>query len=234
MLNPSEVERRKAVLSSWDTLYASGVIPVHVWEYPRDSSDLGDTRHLPFLKDVLAAGMEKAKPDDVVVWTNDDIVLHPELLNALDRQIACFQTTSAHRCELSRQLNLDLQWFPCEFEARKIYHGGRDLFAFTKRWLQAHFDMIPDFLLGSSEFDYCLAAMIRHEKGFPVNWRTMHRRYDCCELPFGYVLHQMHQPVWATLGNDTAQKHNRRLFFNWATSNHIPIHFGGELQVIDE
>lgn len=228
-----EVRRRKLVFSSWESLYAKGVVSAHLWDYPRDSSSIGDHRKLPFLKDVFSAGRAKAEKNDIVMWTNDDIVLHPEIISALKLQVGCFDVCSAHRCEFLTQDVIDLNWTPTQFEARKRWHGGRDLFACTAEWMDSHWDGIPDFVLGSSEFDYCLASMVRNEKGFHVNWRTMHLRYPLCELPFGYVLHEMHTPKWITLGNDAAQQHNRRLLYQWATRLNLNIKFGDTLNVID-
>src|SRR6188508_1164249 len=65
---------------SWKTLYLSGMVePVHVWVAPRDSSQIGDPRKTHYLKDILAAGMAKARDQDFIMFTNDDSVLHPDL-----------------------------------------------------------------------------------------------------------------------------------------------------------
>lgn len=230
--NQAEVIRRQKVMASWEHLYSTGrVIPAHYWAYERDATEIGDKRQLPYLKDVLKAGMAMARSRDIIMWTNDDNILHAELPDVLERQIAIYEATTAHRCEFKNQPLPALNSSPCVFAATKDDHMGRDLFAFSKGWLTKFWDEIPDFILGASDFDLCIASMIRHKKGFLSTRQNYYEVIPCAELPKGYVIHEWHAPRWNDPDNiNTApsQLHNRRLFSQWAKDRMIKLAFNWE------
>lgn len=231
--NPTERERRKIVLESWNRLYARGVVPCHLTEYKRHSGAIKDARKLPYLKDVLDLGRKQMVQGDILMWSNDDSILLPGIVEAVERQVRLFDAATSHRCDvLPNEVDLDLD--ASVYLACRRSHAGKDLFVSSYDWINRHWDELPDFLLGTSEFDYCLCCMIRREKGFPTEQRFMQDHHFQCELPMGYVLHQMHDAVWMKLGFDVAQRHNRILFQKWASQYGLPIKFRDkDLQPID-
>jgi hypothetical protein len=220
----ADFRRKVAARSSWDALYnEKGVVPCHFWKYPRTALDIGDSRALPYIKDVLANAMNQAMDDDVIFWTNDDNWIHPELPDKLLLQVALHGCCCSQRCEFKTPIPNAVQ--PVDFYARMgMNHMGRDLFAFTKRWLADKWDEVPDFILGASDFDLALAAMIRLEFGIESTRANMETAIPPAELDRGYVSHVYHPPHWMKPGyvdSAPAQKHNRLLWRIWAT-NHLP------------
>lgn len=228
----SEINRRQKAFDSWDVLYKSGaVIPRHYVSYARDATEIGDRRALPYLKDLLSFSYDRAGRNDIIMFTNDDNPLHPQLPEMVMRHVSIYGACSSHRCEFRYHLMPSMDSPPDVFARRSERHMGRDLFAFGKEWLEANWDGIPDFILGASDWDLCLAAMIRHQKGFKTTKGNYLEIIPCCELPLGYVLHEWHPPRWSDPDNvNTApsQLHNRRLFRDWCHKHKLNLEFSRE------
>jgi hypothetical protein len=223
--DPRQRHRKQLAQRSWDVLYSQhGVIPCHLWEqsYPRTAKDLGD-RPLPYLKDVLKFGMDQAGENDILFWTNDDDFLHPTLADSLRFHVSVYGACTLQRCEFMEELPAPTATRE-EFVRRSRSHMGRDLFAATKGWLLAHWDSIPDFILGCSEFDLCLACLVRKYFQLPANRANIEATMFPAEMPRGFVSHQHHLAHW-TLNHYTwtspAQSWNRERFKEWASA-HLP------------
>ena len=207
--------------ASWDVLYERGVIPCHLWEYPRSAKDIGDVRDLPYLKDVLQNAMDQASDSDIIMFTNDDNWLHPSLADYIHFHVSVYGPCSSQRCEFKQ---CQIPRSPTVDECCKLSesHMGRDLFAFTKAWLLDMWEEIPDFILGASDWDLCMALMIRLHHGKPVERESIEPTYFPAEIPRGYVSHQWHEAYWTRPDNESeaqSQVHNRTLFFQWAKAN---------------
>lgn len=215
--DPHHRKRKEAAQRTWDVLYAEhGVIPCHLWNYARSSQDIGDNRRLPFLKSVLSFAMQQAGEDDVIMWTNDDIGLHPLIAEQLRFHCSLYECCSAQRCEF---VNLPPVATPQVIAKMGGHHMGRDMFAFTKRWLLRNWEQIGDFILGASAWDLCVASMIRREKGITSNRVNLEHSIFPCELERGFIWHQQHQGAWTQQPESPSEQHNKRLFKEWAGRN---------------
>jgi len=211
--------RKEAAWQSWDRLYDQGVIPCHYWKYERDARGIGDKRALPYLKDVLRFAMNQAGDDDIVFFTNDDNVLHPLLPSLLRFHVSVFGACCSQRCDF-RKVNILKPNMPPE-EVAKLGspHIGRDLFAFTKTWLEKNWNNLGDFILGASDWDLALASLIRLQHGIVSTRKNIEASIHPAELPRGYVLHIAHPSLWnqpANINTAASQIHNRKLFKAWA------------------
>lgn len=234
--NRSETVRKAQAQKSWEPLYAQGVIRCCLEEehYPRTARDIGEKRKLPYLKDVLNLAMKQAQPDDIIFFTNDDIVLHPELPELLRFHVGVYECCSASRCEFKGRPMPPMNRPPSEFAQLGNPHMGRDLFAFTKRWLESHWQEMPDFILGASEFDLCMATMIRNHFGIRTSRQNLEAIIHPAELPRGYISHSFHSPFWNTPANvNTApsQIWNRTRFRDWAAVHAPQLRFDQHLCV---
>lgn len=221
--------RKRNAQASWKALYAQGVVPCHLIHYPRSSRTLGDGRGLPYLKDVLNHAMNHAHENDVIFLTNDDTWLHPKLPPVLLRHVLTFGPVSSQRCEFVHRPILPASASPQQFAVLSERHPGRDLFGFTFKWLQKRWPDIPDMLLGASEWDTMLAALIRLDYGVLTNTKNIQDSIPPCELERGYVAHQYHPPVWQRadiLNKSPSQLHNRKLMLAFVTKYKLPIWFG--------
>jgi hypothetical protein len=227
-----EAERRvQQAQATWVDLYKAGaVVPMHVWESRRSSEQMGDARRLPFLKDVLLAGLNSGGKHDFVMWTNDDTILHPGIVKHLIAVLIEKPAVSSFRINFEKGSIPPLDRPPGEL--LDMSHNlnppgdedlGRDLFAFRKDWLRDHWHTIPDFLLGELEFDLVLAYMIRKTYGLQTTKLNMGRIMPECELVKGYVLHERHNRVWTTQGQEAsvAKTHNRKLATEFYADNDL-------------
>jgi hypothetical protein len=202
---------------SWERIYKTGQMkPAHVWEhdYPRDARSIGDKRCLPFLKDLLIPAMTKARhDDDVIVWTNNDSVLHPKIIEALDAKLQSVDACGSFRVNFDRIERAIFDTDPGILVQRGTLDLGRDLFAFKKKWLKKRWTEIPDFLIGELEFDLVIATLIRRDAGVyttKLNWDQL---VNVCEIERGYLLHAMHERAWVSDAqrNSAAKMWNRDL-----------------------
>ena len=218
--NPVEQNRKGIAQQSWRALYEKGVTPVPYRDYARSAHIIGEPRKLPFLKDCLWEALRVSEPDDIIFFTNDDCWLHPSLADELRYHVSVYDCCCSQRCEFKGKPFPPATLPPSAFAEAGERHMGRDLFAFTHRWLREMWTEIPDYILGCSEFDLGLAAMIRLYFGIKSDRVNMEECIFPAELPRGYVSHQWHPPHWNTAGyvnSSPGQIHNRRLFKEWAT-----------------
>lgn len=221
---PDEDSERRILNAfwSWVDMYKTGVIPCHVWEYPRSSRTIGDPRELPYLKDVLAEGLKPATAaDDVIMLTNDDTVLHRDIIKALTSTLRSVDACTSFR------MNFDQANMPAtDTPVAKIKQwgetcSGRDLFAFRAGWLRLNWDAIPDFILGEQEFDLVLAAMVRMASGLKAAGENFAVQEPSCELDRGYVMHEIHTRNWMNekYAKSPAKIHNNRLYAEFCADN---------------
>lgn len=181
---------------SWANL--KGVTQVRAEEHKLPRFFHNGKGMLPFLKDILQIGLDEsnAQPDDTLFFTNDDILLHPGLPWALDRYLT---HTRRGFCVGARcRLDLPQQWYEVlKGNGDKKIDGGRDLLAFSARWLRSNWDKIPDFVIGSVDWDVHMALMMQVEIGMDItinkkNW-DMRRFFGAVEIPTGFVWHISHE-----------------------------------------
>lgn len=212
-------ERRKSMArATWEVLYSQhGVIPAHLSAWFRSAKAIGDPRDLPYLKDVLGFAMKNAGDDDVIMLTNDDLWLHPDLPDVLKFHVSLYGACASFRCEFDGQPEMKNNRYVSMSNS-----VGQDVFAFTKHWLTEHWQEIPDFIVGASEWDWCLTAIIRQSLGIQTTTENIRTPIWPAEIETGYVAHQAHRPAWIHPDNVHAapsQAHNQRLFSEWASMN---------------
>lgn len=222
--------RKNHAMRSWDALYQKGVIAAHLWEehYPRNAFDIGESRPLPFVKDVIKKGLDLATDDDIVFFTNDDNWLHSELPELLQYHVSIYEVCCSQRCEFMDGPIPPSLRTPADFANAGRSHMGRDLFAATKRWWMKHWDQIPDMIIGASDWDLCFASIVRNYFGIKTTRKNLEECIFPAELPRGYVSHQAHAPKWAQpdiVNTCPSNMHNRRLFKEWASTYAPWLHF---------
>lgn len=213
--------RKKTAWASWDALYAKGVIPVHIWEKPRSAKDIGDSRDLPYFRDVMQPALDQADDSDIVFWTNEDNWLHPMLVERLEFHVSVYGPCCSQRCDFRGNIP-PASTSPEKFVRLSQRHMGRDVFAATKKdWLWM-MEQLGDPILGASDWDLHLCAIIRLHHGIQTSRKNIEHHIHPAEFELGYVAHKHHTPKWSKPGyinTAPSQKHNRLGFKTWAEIN---------------
>lgn len=200
----------KLACLSWDRLYETGkIVPCHVWHTKRSSKDIGDQRAVPYFHDLIAEACKMADDDDVIMYTNDDIILTietPEKLNNLSFNMA----KSAFRLEFDKDLVKDLSMLD-NGEVSLSRSLGRDVFVFTKRWWLDNSHLFPDYLIGATDWDYVLAILMRLIAGIEPTMENIAQELPQTEIEAGFALHGKHDPWWQNNLENPAHAHNKNL-----------------------
>lgn len=166
----------------------------------RNSSDLGDSRRLPYLKDVIDRGYSKAGQDDYVVLTNADSCLPIETPHAIRAALAQAPCAYSPRIDVNEWKTYG--WVDL---AGKPTYAGTDLFAFRASWWTENRDRMPDMLLACEGWDFVLRKLMQTSGGIQI------------EPPVVY--HERHDAFWSRHRENPGQKYNCELGRKWALEN---------------
>ena len=220
----ADAERRTLQAeASWLNLYKSGEMkPCHLWRYPRSSKQMDDSRWLPFLKDVFSEGLTQCRKDtDIVLWTNDDTILHAQSIEAVLKLMATTDAINSFRVNFEKGNVPVLTTDTKDICATGRFDLGRDVFAFRASWLKTHWHEIPDFLLGEMEFDLVMAVLMRKLAGLATTKANINEVIPKVEIPRGYVLHETHVRSWVSeeFKKSPSKAWNQKLCLEWYSDN---------------
>jgi len=188
--------RAKRAQSTWPALVGGfGWQQVPLKEpYPRSSMEVGDTRGVPFVDDVLRNALEQAESDNsIIIFTNDDIILLPEVHNEILSMLARVPAMCSSRRDID-----NFSQVKKHPDSPKHIHCGRDLFAFRAWWLREHMPEVSPMFLASNDWDNLWVNLIRRECGTLVHekgqwsWETSYTLTDC-EMASPNILHERHE-----------------------------------------
>lgn len=208
----SSTERRNAFArNTWDKVYQTGnwiscrFSEKAAKKYGRTSRVFGDTRSMPFIRDMINFAATLAADDnDIIVLTNADICFVPDItkqiLTAVEEHgSACGTRWNFQRLTtpiVSLHVLKSGEWF-----------AGTDIFCFTVKWWNDNKENFPDMVLGCECWDLVFRNLIRITKGV--------------DLPYA-IYHETHKSYWFTNGRLTSNPgnlHNRKLSRRWFDEN---------------
>lgn len=204
--NKDEQSRNERAMATWRALYSRhpGVfVPAYLEKTIRSSLDIGDSRDLPYVKDVIENAFESGnnQDDDVCIWTNMDSCLVWETVENL------FMWFSDHECCYSNRRELDkvpkVQFDQAGLMERSDKSEGVDLVAFTRKWWTEHKDNYPDLFVGSEGLDWIFRFMM--EKEARIREVVYHIQH---QVPQWYIQRRTSQ----------ANLHNRKLCLEWVNA----------------
>lgn len=210
--------RCSAAVNSWIPLYRQGLLhAAHtptLGLYKRDSRDIGSKRKLPFLKDILEMGMKHAKDEDVLLWTNSDILLTGPYIGSIMER--------APRAPILCGRRVDF--------ATGKPHPGRDVAVFSVRWLRENWQRIPDLLCGCAEIDVWISLCAREQVGLTAETPArMFIDIEPVDIPPGGAKHMDHGvSEWdnpATRFQEPGNVYNVTLLRRWCRDHQPKIKF---------
>lgn len=200
-MSPDDRRRNEHSRASWCIEYRNGPWKEKPVRYSKDcernsKTALGDTREVPFVADVIRAGLKMTKRDsDIVVITNSDVGFTPGLTDRLNMLVSAKGAAFAYR--------FNQPTCPSGFAsaARGSWDGGLDLFAFTRGWLKQHLDRMPDMVMGCTHWDLVYRDRIKQTGGGDLT---------------GAIWHEPHKSFWTQNRENVGNTHNidlARAFF---------------------
>lgn len=207
--------RLEIARSSWDNLFSQGTLIeeiVHNSELPRTSLILGDSREVPFIKDLLDAGCAMATGEDVVMYSNKDIILSADApQRIIDGVVRGRGATCCHRRKLKPTPGRVYKDFAnCKTD------GGFDVIAVTPQWWAMHRDKMPDMLIGCEGWDTVFRTLVEETADSRNPQSTVSNSPEQWALSRAYTDHvaghEPHESPWKSERNTGAgQRHNRAL-----------------------
>lgn len=208
-----ETGRRNAFAeSTWNLEYnkANWVpVPILDEQLPRSSKAVGDSRGVPFIKDLVDKASEMAQDDDLIVLTNQDTCFSVGLTEAILCEMKHVPAFSAHRHDFKHRL---FEFYTPLEAIRGNWYCGCDLFCFTKGWWVANRDRYPDMFLGTEAFDWILRELIKLTGG--SEWHG------------GMLYHEAHNAFWnhpSNKNSNPAQVHNKRVAIQFLKQHKLPL-----------
>jgi hypothetical protein len=192
---------------SWKREYNSTdwvAVPVHDSTLHRNALSIGETKPVPFLKDIIERAVEVSAPDDIIVFTNDDTNFAPNFSNDIKTILSTHDAVWGSRQEL-----VSIKGPPTREEMSKGYkHCGADVFAFRKSWWMKFRDRVPDFLLSFECWDLSFRTLINIAGGVEAE---------------GLCAHHIHQPYWhmAQFRECVGNLYNRELCRKFFSDNRM-------------
>jgi hypothetical protein len=180
--DPDAIRRYEFAKATWGSQWLIPR-PVHEDTLSRSSLDIGDTRKLPFVRDLIDAGAGGLPPEDVIILTNDDTCFAfdtvDRVMGAMTNATGCF----AHRWDvptLTRPLD------PSEFRNGAGMYPGFDLFAFTPQWWSENRERFPDLIIGCQWWDCILWLMLQRSGALELSDLIYHEQHAAiwCQPPF--------------------------------------------------
>lgn len=185
----------------------------------RSSLDIGESRLVPFIKDVINYGMF-AYPDNInFLYTNADLSL------VKDAAIFIRDSLAKNECGYSHRMDFEEKNYPKnpitrdELKNRLFlssWSGGADSFFFTRNWWTKYEKSLPEALIGFEGWDFCImATMLKTGLSQPTKWISYHQKH----LAY-WKEHRLEAP---------GQIYNRKVCSEWTIKNNLEylINYGG-------
>lgn len=189
---------------TWQAMQFFGdviALPVADGMFRTSQDTIGDSRPLPYLRDMLDYAASFALPEDIVMLTNDDTCFVP---CAEDKILAEFAAGANSAYAWRRNF-----FFPLKHQLKDIRtgleDGGVDLIAFRTDIWKRHREAFPDFILGCEAWDYVYRLLVPELNGGRPGLHDL-------------IYHEYHDPVWRrdeVRAVNIGQKFNRALARNF-------------------
>lgn len=203
--------RRRVALDSWEMeSQFSATYGRDYWQHvdvtredcTRDGTIVGDAVRMPFIRDVISHGLQRAtKPTDVIVWSNADICFAPGLTGNI---LETCRRHGAAFCQRWDFPKLAKPFITTGMVRKGKWYPGCDLFAFTVEWWNQHGQELPDLLMGREKVDEVFRQLIKY--------------YHGGEIEAG-IYHEKHASFWERPENfhtNGGNLHNRALAKVWS------------------
>lgn len=208
-LDEATLRRQELAHKTWVREYAGYPWRTLIFGRPqakRTSRDVGDTRTLPFVRDIVDAALLNGTQahTDVIALSNADVCFAPGLTGWVLDKVRRHGSIFTHRWDFAK-LEKPL---PNERAVRSgAWYPGSDFFAFTAGWWAKHREDFPDMILGCEFWDLVFRNLVKITKGDEI---------------VGAIYHEKHAAFWERAdqrNTNPGNLYNRKLADQWFTEN---------------
>lgn len=152
--DPETARRQRVAQATWPRQPWKS-LPVGDQDVPRLWQERG--RSFPYLRDVLDVGVKYCEDEDIIIYTNSDIMARSDccarIAEALQDADACyaFRRDFHHRVESP---------IPDKDYEKGLNYAGSDLAAFRAIWWRTYRDDMPDMLIAAEAWDPVIRTLI--------------------------------------------------------------------------
>lgn len=165
----------------------------------RNSMSLGDSKKLPFIKDMIDYACKDAADYDIIMICNADICFTPGITGWILHEVERHGAVFFHKSNFNK---LTFHLINEDQVSRGHYYVGSDAFAFSKEWWDKNRDVCFDVIFGREAWDMLFRNMVRRAGG--VN------------IPLA-LYHEAHPAKWLspTIHKNGATEYNLTLGKKW-------------------
>lgn len=147
-----------------------------MWELPRTSENIGDPQPMPYVHDLVALGVKRmTSDDDILFLTNADVGFAEGITEKIIEAVK--EHGSAHMKR--KEIGANFVGRPTNQQIIDAPHYvGMDFTAFSLKWLNDHFQAMPDMVWGRYGWDSCLRNLVRKTGGVELKDLGFHREHD--------------------------------------------------------
>jgi hypothetical protein len=211
--NAETKRRNQFAETTWEPHHESGkMIDVRIEDslLTRSSKHVGDTVAIPYVHDLIDAGLQRAQQQDIILFTNRDTCMSTELADRIHSKMESVDACFSYRRDF-RRLTLHIEPARIRFG---MFYPGCDLFGFRPCWWAHYRELMPDMLLGYEAWDRVMRELVSKS----------HLAQDPSFTDLIY--HESHPNVWEHPKNRKAhpcQIHNRQLARSFLLRRLIPL-----------
>lgn len=203
----ANLARMRNARDSWDQEAALAPASWLRVEFPmglaRTSLEVGDTRPVPFIADVVNHAVPYCRKDsDIICWTNSDVSFAPGLTGQVLEKCERYGAAYTHRWDFAK---LEKPFVSEAGVRRGKWYPGSDAFFFTLAWWKANGHDFPDMIMGREHNDEVFRSLMKLTAGVE------------CEIEAA-IYHEKHTSFWdaeANFKTNAGNNWNRALAKEW-------------------
>ncbi len=172
--DPDTARRMRIAQSTWPR-QPWKELPIRDSDLPRLWEERG--RKFPYVRDVFDAACEGANDDDIVVYTNADIMVRGDTCTKIAERLQEIDACYCYRRDFHHRVDSPV---PDKDFEKGLDYAGSDLAAFRVIWWRAYRDLFPDMVIAAEAYDPVLRQLIDESNltGNPVlRDLTCHERH---------------------------------------------------------
>ncbi|MDB6110584.1 MAG: hypothetical protein JWR69_2334 [Pedosphaera sp.] len=157
--DPDTARRQRIAQATWPR-QPWKECPVADADLPRLWQEKG--RSFPYLRDLFDAGCQGCRDEDILVYTNADIMVRSDCCAKIAEALQTVDACYCYRRDFHHRVESPI---PDADYAKGLDYAGSDLKAFRVIWWRAYREDMPDMLIGNEAYDPVLRQLIDETNG---------------------------------------------------------------------